>query len=54
MVKEITLDVNGKDIKLSLEDAKKLHEELNEIFQAKKPKKHIAYRVSFPKNLFTT
>ena len=54
MVKEIILDINGKDIKLSLEDAKKLHEELNEIFQAKESKKHVAYRVSFPNNLFTT
>ena len=54
MIKEITLDMNGKDIKLSLEDAKKLHEELNEIFQEEEPKKHVAYRVTFPDNLFTT
>ena len=54
MVKEITLDVNGKDIKLSLKDAKKLHKELNEIFQEEETKKHVAYRVSFPDNLFKT
>jgi len=53
MVKEITLDIDGKDIKLSLKDAKKLHKELNEIFQ-EEAKKHVAYRVSFPDNLFTT
>ena len=53
MVKEITLDVNGKDIKLSLKDAKKLHKELNEIFQ-EEVKEHVAYTVSFPDNLFTT
>ena len=54
MVKEITLDVNGKDIKLSLKDAEKLHKELNEIFQEEEAKKHVAYEVSFPDNLFTT
>ena len=54
MVKEITLDVNGKDIKLSLKDAKKLHKELNKIFQEEETKAHVAYTVSFPDNLFTT
>ena len=54
MVKEITLDISGKDIKLSLEDAKKLYKELSEIFQEEETKKHVAYRVSFPDNLFTT
>ena len=54
MVKEITLDIDGKDIKLSMKDAKKLYKELNEIFQEEEPKKHVAYRVSFPDNLFTT
>ena len=54
MIKEITLDMDGKNIKLSLKDAKKLHKELNEIFQEEEPKKQVAYRVSFPDNLFTT
>ena len=54
MIKEITLDINGKEVKLSLENAKKLYKELNGAFQEEETKKQVAYEVSFPDNLFTT
>lgn len=52
-IKEIVLEIDEKDIKLSLEEAKKLFKELSEIFiNEKKEEVYALGSVSIPPSFF--
>ena len=52
MIKSIKIEIDGEDIDLSMEDARKLYADLGEVF--KQPYTHYVYPPVFPRPYETT